>query len=161
MVMELMCIKAGDVITAIDGKGFKADEGDSSGPLRGAAGSTLLLTVVREGRDKPFDVSIIRETIRIASVRTRMLEPGYGYARISAFQADTAADFESQLEKLKGQSGGKLRGLVIDLRSNPGGLLTADGGRGRFWSHPAPPPPGTRCHGADGCIGCTWFCLRG
>lgn len=118
-------IKAGDVITAIDGKGFKADEGDSSGPLRGAAGSTLLLTVVREGRDKPFDVSIIRETIRIASVRTRMLEPGYGYARISAFQADTAADFESQLEKLKGQSGGKLRGLVIDLRSNPGGLLTA------------------------------------
>lgn len=118
-------IKAGDVITAIDGKPFKVDEGDSSGPLRGAPGSTLVLTVVREGRDKPFDVTIRRETIRIASVRSRMLEPGYGYTRISAFQADTAADFERQLEVLKTQAGGKLRGLVIDLRSNPGGLLTA------------------------------------
>ncbi len=116
-------IKSGDVITAIDGKPFKADEGDSSGPLRGEPGSTLVLTIVREGRDKPFDVSITRETIRIASVRSRLLEPGYGYVRISAFQADTAADFERQLEVLK--ASGKLRGLVIDLRSNPGGLLTA------------------------------------
>ena len=118
-------IKAGDVIIAIDGKPFKADEGDSSGPMRGPPGSTLLLTVVREGRDKPLDVSIIRETIRIVSVRSRMLEPGYGYTRISAFQADTAADFERQIQTLKEQAGGKLRGLVIDLRSNPGGLLTA------------------------------------
>jgi carboxyl-terminal processing protease len=54
-----------------------------------------------------------------------MLEPGYGYIRISAFQADTAADFESRVEALKAQAGGKLRGLVIDLRSNPGGLLTS------------------------------------
>jgi carboxyl-terminal processing protease len=100
-------------------------EGDSSGPLRGPPGSTLVLTIVRDGRDKPFDVSITRETIRIASVRSRLLEPGYGYTRISAFQADTAADFERQLEVLKTQSGGTLRGLVIDLRSNPGGLLTS------------------------------------
>ncbi len=118
-------IKAGDLIIAIDGKPFKADDGDSSGPLRGPPGSTLSLTIVREGRDKPFDISITRETIRIASVRSRLLEPGYGYLRISAFQADTAADFERQLEALKIQSGGGLRGLVIDLRSNPGGLLTS------------------------------------
>ncbi|MHB8912271.1 MAG: S41 family peptidase [Lysobacter sp.] len=118
-------IKAGDLIIAIDGKPFKADEGDSSGPLRGPPGSTLLLTIVREGRDKPFDVSLTRETIRIASVRSRLLEPGYGYTRISAFQADTAAEFERQLDALKTQAGGQLRGLVIDLRSNPGGLLTA------------------------------------
>jgi carboxyl-terminal processing protease len=118
-------IKAGDVIIAIDGKPFKLDEGDSSGPLRGPPGSILVLTIVREGRDKPFDVTITRETIRIASVRSRMLEPGYGYTRISAFQADTAADFERQIEALKTQAGGKLRGLVIDLRSNPGGLLTS------------------------------------
>jgi carboxyl-terminal processing protease len=118
-------IKAGDVITAIDGKPFKPDEGDSSGPLRGAPGSKVTLTIVREGRDKPFDVTVQRETIRIASVRGRMLEPGYGYLRISAFQVDTAADFERQLDKLKAQAGGKLRGLVIDLRSNPGGLLTS------------------------------------
>ncbi|WP_081930690.1 S41 family peptidase [Lysobacter antibioticus] len=118
-------IKAGDLITAIDGKPFKVDEGDSSGPLRGPAGSKVVLTIVREGRDKPFDVTVARETIRVASVKGRMLEPGYGYVRVSAFQADTAADFESQLEKLKTQAGGKLRGLVIDLRSNPGGLLTS------------------------------------
>ncbi|WP_394538630.1 S41 family peptidase [Lysobacter enzymogenes] len=118
-------IKAGDLITAIDGKPFKVDEGDSSGPLRGAPGTKVVLTLVREGRDKPFDVTVARETIRVASVKSRMLEPGYGYLRVSAFQADTAADFESQLRKLKEQSGGKLRGLVLDLRSNPGGLLTS------------------------------------
>ncbi|GAA5083265.1 S41 family peptidase [Lysobacter panacisoli] len=118
-------IKAGDVITAIDGKPFKPDEGDNSGPLRGPPGSKVTLTIVREGRDKPFDLTIQRETIRIASVRSKMLEPGYGYIRVSAFQADTAADFESKLDALKAQAGGKLRGLVIDLRSNPGGLLTS------------------------------------
>lgn len=118
-------IKAGDLITAIDGKPFKVDEGDNSGPLRGAPGSKVVLTIVREGRDKPFDLTVTRETIRVASVRSRMLEPGYGYLRISAFQADTAADFESQLEKLKTEAGGKLRGAVVDLRSNPGGLLNS------------------------------------
>lgn len=118
-------IKAGDVITAIDGKPFKPDEGDNSGPLRGSAGSKVTLTIVREGREKPFDLTIQRETIRVASVRSKMLEPGYGYIRISAFQADTAADFETKVEALKAQAGGKLRGLVIDLRSNPGGLLTS------------------------------------
>lgn len=118
-------IKAGDLIIAIDGKPFRLDEGDSSSTLRGAPGSKVVLTIVREGRDKPFDLTVARETIRVTSVKSRMLEPGYGYLRISAFQADTAADFETQLEKLKSQSGGKLRGLVMDLRSNPGGLLTS------------------------------------
>ena len=83
----------------------------------------MVLTIVREGTPKPFDVSLVRDTIRVASVRSRMLEPGYGYVRVSTFQADTAADFSRALERL--QAGGKLRGLVIDLRSNPGGLLTA------------------------------------
>lgn len=118
-------IKAGDVITAIDGKPFKPDEGDTSGPLRGEPGSKITLTIVREGKPKPFDVELTRETIRIVSVRSRMLEPGYGYLRIASFQADTAADFDRQLDKLREQAGGKLRGLVIDLRSNPGGLLTS------------------------------------
>ncbi|WP_119719121.1 S41 family peptidase [Cognatilysobacter tabacisoli] len=118
-------IKSGDVITAIDGKPFSIDEGDTSAPLRGAAGTKVVLTIVRAGRDKPFEVSVERDTIRVASVRSRMLEPGYGYIRVAAFQADTAADFESQLEALKAQSGGTLRGLVLDLRSNPGGLLTS------------------------------------
>jgi carboxyl-terminal processing protease len=70
-------------------------------------------------------VTVQRETIRVASVRSRMLEPGYGYIRLSQFQADTAADFEKHLARLQAQAGGKLSGLVIDLRSNPGGLLTS------------------------------------
>lgn len=118
-------IKSGDVIVAIDGKPFKVDEGDSSAPLRGAAGTQVVLTVLREGRDKPLEIPVTRETIRIASVRGRLLEPGYGYLRISAFQADTAADFQRELAALQTKAGGGLRGLVIDLRSNPGGLLTA------------------------------------
>jgi len=118
-------LRGGDVIIAIDGKPFDPGEGDTSTPLRGPSGSKVTLTVVREGRDKPFDVTVTRETIRIASVRSRMLEPGYGYVRVSAFQADTAAEFDRQLDALKAQAGGALRGLVIDLRSNPGGLLTS------------------------------------
>ena len=116
-------IKAGDIITAIDGKAIDADSDLGSGPLRGKSGSKVVLTIVREGTPKPFDVSLVRDTIRVASVRSRMLEPGYGYVRVSTFQADTAADFSRALDRL--QAGGKLRGLVIDLRSNPGGLLTA------------------------------------
>ncbi len=121
-------IKAGDIITAIDGKAIDADSELGSGPLRGKSGSKVVLTIVREGTPKPFDVTLVRDTIRVASVRSRMLEPGYGYVRISTFQADTAADFSRALERLQsggGTPGRGLRGLVIDLRSNPGGLLTA------------------------------------
>ena len=85
-------IKAGDVIVAIDGKPITAEDGME--PLRGEPGSKLTLTILREGKPKPFDVSLTRETIRVASVRSRMLEPGYGYVRISSFQADTGADFQ-------------------------------------------------------------------
>ena len=116
-------IRPGDVITAIDGKAIDADTDLGSAPLRGAPGSKVVLTIVREGTAQPFDVTLVRESIRVASVRSRLLEPGYGYVRVSTFQADTAADFSRALERL--QQGGKLRGLVIDLRSNPGGLLTA------------------------------------
>jgi carboxyl-terminal processing protease len=112
-------IKAGDLIIAIDGRPIGSTDGME--PLRGKPGTSLVLTVVREGVAKPFDVSLTRETIRVASVRSRVLEPGYGYVRISTFQADTGADFQAQLDKL--QASGPLRGLVLDLRSNPGGLL--------------------------------------
>ncbi|MFL9584025.1 S41 family peptidase [Stenotrophomonas sp. AB1(2024)] len=116
-------ILAGDLIIAIDGKPISAIE--ATEPLRGKAGSKVILTIVREGKLKPFDVPITRETIRVTSVRSRMLEPGYGYVRLSTFQADTGADFQKHVAQLQQQAGGKLKGLVLDLRSNPGGLLTA------------------------------------
>ena len=118
-------VKPGDIIIAVDGKPLTPEVADGN-PLRGAPGSKTVLTVQREGAAKPLELTVQRETIRISSVRGRMLEPGYGYLRISAFQADTANDFEQQLDKLQTQAGGKgLLGLVLDLRSNPGGLLTS------------------------------------
>jgi len=117
-------IKSGDIITAVDGKPV-ANDSDDDNPLRGAPGTKVRLTILRVGLAKPLDVTVTRETIRVASVRSHMAEPGLGYIRVAAFQADTAADFEEALDKLQAQAGGKLRGLVLDLRSNPGGLLVS------------------------------------
>ncbi|WP_045726799.1 S41 family peptidase [Xanthomonas sp. GPE 39] len=116
-------LRSGDIIIAIDGKPISAVK--AMEPLRGKPGSKVVLTIERDKINKPFDVTLTRQTIRVASVRSRMLEPGYGYIRISTFQADTGADFRKQLQQLLAKAGGKLRGLVLDLRSNPGGLLTA------------------------------------
>lgn len=118
-------IRAGDTITAVDGKPLTPADAEGDGPLRGPPGSSSVLTVLREGAPLPLEITVQRETIRVTSVRGRMLEPGYGYIRIAAFQVDTADDFTRVLERLHGEAGGRLKGLVIDLRSNPGGLLTA------------------------------------
>ena len=114
-------LRSGDRIVAIDGKPLTAGDGDASAPLRGKAGSRVVVTVQREGRADRFDLALVRETIRTASVRSRMLAPGFGYIRIASFQAATAADFTKQLDALQDKA--PLRGLVLDLRSNPGGLL--------------------------------------
>ena len=114
-------LRSRDLIIAIDGKPLVAGDGDASAPLRGKAGTKVMVRVVREGTPKPFDVTLVRETIRSTSVRSRMLEPGFGYVRISSFQADTASDFNKAVDGL--QKDAPLRGLVLDLRSNPGGLL--------------------------------------
>ncbi len=114
-------VKAGDVIIAIDGKPIEKTDGME--PLRGKPGSQVTLTIMRDGTAKPFDVKITRDVIRIASVRSRWLEPGFAYVRISAFQTDTGADFQKQIAALQARE--PVRGLVLDLRSNPGGLLLA------------------------------------
>jgi carboxyl-terminal processing protease len=116
-------VLAGDLIVAVDGTPMSAMK--DSEPLRGPAGSSVVLTLRREGRSKPLEVTVARQTIRLTSVRSRLLEPGYGYVRISTFQADTGADFARHAADLKRQSPGGLKGLVLDVRSNPGGLLTA------------------------------------
>ena len=114
-------LRSRDVIIAIDGKPLVAGEGDASAPLRGKAGTKVVVRIVREGTPKPFDVTLVRETIRTTSVRSRILEPGFGYVRISSFQAATASDFNKAVDALHKDA--PLKGLVIDMRSNPGGLL--------------------------------------
>ncbi len=114
-------LRSGDRILAIDGKLLTPADADASSPLRGAAGTKVVLRVVRDGTSKPFDVTLVRETIRTTSVRSRMLEPGFGYVRVNSFQAATAADFVKAVDAL--QKDAPLRGLLVDLRSNPGGLL--------------------------------------
>ena len=114
-------LRSGDRIVAIDGKMLKTGQSDASAPLRGKAGTKVVVKVLREGVREPFDLGLVRDTIRTTSVRSRLLEPGLGYLRISSFQASTAADFNKQLDAL--QEDAPLRGLLLDLRSNPGGLL--------------------------------------
>ena len=115
-------IVSGDVIIAIDGKPI-ATIGSMS-PLRGRSGTWVALRILRRN-ESPLNIRVQRETIHVASVRSRMLETSVGYVRISTFQSNTAADFEARLKLLQSQAGDHLHGLVLDLRSNPGGLLTA------------------------------------
>ena len=119
-------LRAGDLIVAIDGQSLTADGADAaSRELRGPPGSKVVITFLRAGETAPRDVEITRETIRVDSVSSRMLEPGYAYLRISTFQADTGPAFARHLRRLVAQAGGRLSGVVLDLRSNPGGLLNA------------------------------------
>ncbi|NIA08529.1 MAG: PDZ domain-containing protein [Nitrospiraceae bacterium] len=89
--------------------------------LRGPKGSKVTISIYREGWTRLKDVTLTRDVIPIKSVHSRMLEKGYGYVRISAFQDKTGSDLEDALEKLEKDNG--LKGLVLDLRNNPGGLL--------------------------------------
>ena len=118
-------IRAGDTIVSVDGRPLTSSDAEGGGPLRGPPGTSLVLGVLREGEPKPLEITVRRETIRVASVRGHMLEPGYGYVRLSAFQVETGEDFSRTVARLRDEAGGRLSGLVIDLRSNPGGLLTA------------------------------------
>ena len=119
-------IKAGDIITRIDGKTVSSENVNASVELlRGAPGSSITLTVMHEGASAPTDITLKRETIKVSSVRTRWLEPGYAYIRVSQFQEDTGGELKRKFGKLRAAKDSALRGVVLDLRSNPGGLLTA------------------------------------
>ena len=119
-------IKAGDLIVRIDGQSVKGLGLDEAVKLmRGEPGSEIELLIVREGRDAPFEVTIERAVVKTVSVKQRMLEPGYGYVRLSQFQARSPEELLSGISKLRREAGGKLKGLVLDLRNNPGGVLHA------------------------------------
>lgn len=116
-------IQAGDLIIKLDDQLVQGmNLGEAIELMRGPKGSKIILTVVRPNRDGPFEVEIIRDTIQIHSVRSRMLEPGYGYVRIAQFQENTGTEFTKALQTLL-RDNPDLKGLVLDLRNNPGGLL--------------------------------------
>ncbi len=117
-------VKAGDRIIKVDGKLTKQMSlTDAVKTIRGPKGSKVVLTILRSGEKEMRDFAITREVIPLVSVRQRTLEPGYGYVRISTFQGQTTRDVVKALGELESQAGGKLKGLVLDLRNNPGGLL--------------------------------------
>jgi carboxyl-terminal processing protease len=116
-------LKPGDLITRIDDsfvKGLTVDQAVKK--MRGDPNTKVVLTVFRKAENRTFPVTIIREEIRVQSVRAKMLEPGYAWLRISQFQDRTVDDFAKKLEELYKQDP-HLKGLVLDLRNDPGGLL--------------------------------------
>ncbi|WP_240776090.1 S41 family peptidase [Nitrincola schmidtii] len=115
-------IQAGDLITKI---GEESTQGlslnDAVERMRGRIGTRVTITIVRDGVEKPFEVTLERASISVTSVRHRLLETGYGMIRISQFQNNTADQLKNSIETLQGM--GELKGIVLDLRNNPGGVL--------------------------------------
>jgi carboxyl-terminal processing protease len=117
-------IKAGDQILKIDDR-FTKDLSimDAVKRMRGAKGTQVNLTIMREGFEKPKEFTLTRDIIQVKSVRTKTLDNGYGYVRIAQFQEKTDDDLVKALKSLKEENNGNLKGLVLDLRNDPGGLL--------------------------------------
>ncbi|EIL87908.1 S41 family peptidase [Rhodanobacter sp. 115] len=118
-------IKPGDIILKVNGKLVDADNiDDLFQELRGKPGSKIALSILHAKSDKPVDMTLTRQLITVSSVKVRELEPGYAYIRISQFQDDTATDLEKKLGELIAKNGPQ-KGAILDLRNNPGGLVTA------------------------------------
>lgn len=120
-------IKAGDLIIRLDEKPVKGMSlGDAVKIMRGKPGDDILLTIIREGEQKPLKIAVTRAIIKVVSVKNRMLEPGFAYVRIASFQSHTGKNLRKAITTLKKENKDKpLKGLVLDLRNNPGGLLNA------------------------------------
>ena len=119
-------IKANDLIIKIDDtttKGISLN--DAVKRMRGKPKTAIKLSVARKGESKPLEFTIVREVIRVQSVKAKLFEPGYAHLRITQFQEPTVADMARNLDRLYKESNGKLSGIVLDLRNNPGGLLHA------------------------------------
>lgn len=117
-------VEAGDLIIKLDEtqvKGLTLNEAVKL--MRGRRGTDIDLTIVREGEEQPIVITVTRDVIRVKSVRSRILEPGFGYIRITSFQSKTTHNVIEAVDKLKAKEQ-NLQGIVLDLRNNPGGVLT-------------------------------------
>jgi carboxyl-terminal processing protease len=119
-------IKAGDLVVRLDEKPVKGMSlGEAVNIMRGEPGSDILLTIIREGEPAPLKIAITRAIIKVKSVKQRLLEKDFGYLRISSFQSKTGQSVLEAVDALKKENEGALKGLVLDLRNNPGGVLNA------------------------------------
>jgi len=119
-------VKAGDLIIKLDGKSVKdISLMEAVKMMRGKPGSEIVLTILREGEEKPFNLPVVRDVITVKNIKSETIEPGLMYIRISNFQIHTVDDMRKSLKKLKNENTDNLKGLVLDLRNNPGGLLSA------------------------------------
>jgi carboxyl-terminal processing protease len=119
-------IKSGDLIVKLDEKPVKGMTiNDAVKLMRGEPGSPITLLIVREGEEAPLKITLKRDVIKVKSVKAKLLEPNYGYLRISSFQSGTSQGLTDGINQLKKENKGALKGLVLDLRNNPGGLLNA------------------------------------
>jgi carboxyl-terminal processing protease len=115
-------VEAGDLIIKLDNKSVKGMTlNEAVGLMRGKPNTSIDLTIVREGEPKPLVINITREIIRVKSVKKRMLESGYGYVRITNFQSRTTTDLLKAISDLQKEA--SLKGMILDLRNNPGGVL--------------------------------------
>jgi len=119
-------IKAGDLIIKLDDRSVKGMSlNDAVNLMRGKPGDPITLTIIRENEEKPLVITIVRDIIKTKSVRFDTLEPGFGYLRISSFQSHTVEGLRQAIDQLKKDNNEKLKGIVLDLRNNPGGILNA------------------------------------
>jgi carboxyl-terminal processing protease len=119
-------IRSGDVIATIDGVPVNTTTlADTIGRMRGKEGTTVKIGILRQGSAEPLQFILKRSRVELHSVRSELLEPGIGYVRISQFSESTGDDLEAALKDLRKRNGAPLKGLVLDLRNNPGGVLEA------------------------------------
>ena len=117
-------VLAGDIITRLDGESVKGiGLGAAVSRMRGKPGEPIVLTIVREDSDMPLEITVVRDIIKVKSVKSRALQPGYLYLRITRFQTHTAKLLQEAIADFKQAHPGGIKGAVLDLRNNPGGVL--------------------------------------
>ena len=116
-------VKAGDLIFKLDETPVKGlTLSDAVKKMRGKPKTPIKLSIIRKGETKPIELTLIREVIKVQSVKSKLVEPGYGWVRVTQFQENTVAELAKHVSALY-KDGNKLNGLVLDLRNDPGGLL--------------------------------------